>query len=102
MPEAPGNKNKPQTSLRVAMLVSGSIILALIITFFGMGHAPQLGAIRVETFSNVTGNQLVGVFDAPDGSTGLDITGINGQVLQLKSDKTTTFGFDLPTNTFTS
>lgn len=64
--------------------------------------ATGVGAVRVVIFSNAKGNQLVGVFDAPDGSTGLDITGINGNVLRVKSDKTPSFGFDLTTNTFTS
>lgn len=44
--------------------------------------ATGVGAVRVETFSNAGGNQLVGVFDAPDHSTGLDITGIKGSVLR--------------------
>lgn len=64
--------------------------------------ASGVGAVRIETFSNAGGNQLVGVFDAPDHSTGLDITGITGNVLRIKSDKTASFGFDLATNTFTS
>jgi hypothetical protein len=61
-----------------------------------------IGAVRVYTFSNAAGFQLVGVFDATDHSTGIDITGITGHVLRLKSDKTASFGFDLTTNTFTS
>ena len=64
--------------------------------------AAGVGAVRVETFSNATGFRLVGVFDATDHSTGIDITGIKGNILQLKSDKTASFGFDLMTNTFTS
>lgn len=61
-----------------------------------------VGAIRVETFSNTNGYQLVGVFDAPDHSTYTGITGIKGNVLRIKSDKTPSFGFDLTTNKFTS
>jgi hypothetical protein len=61
-----------------------------------------VGAIRVSTFSNTAGYQLVGIFDATDGSTGLDIIGINGTVLRLMSDRTASLGFDLTTNTFTS
>ena len=64
--------------------------------------ATGVGAIRVETFSNAAGTRLVGVFDATDHSTGLDITGIKGNVLRIKSDKTSSFGFDLTTNTFVS
>lgn len=64
--------------------------------------AAGVGAIRVETFSNAAGTHLVGVFDATDHSTGIDITGIKGNVLRIKSDKTTSFGFDLTTNTFTN
>jgi hypothetical protein len=64
--------------------------------------AAGVGAIRVYTFSNTTGEYLVGIFDATDGSTGLDITGINRDVLRLKSDKTASLGFDLTTNIFTS
>lgn len=61
-----------------------------------------VGAVRVETFSNAAGYQLVGIFDAPDHSTYTGITGIKGNVLRIKSDKTVSFGFDLTTNTFTS
>lgn len=61
-----------------------------------------IGAVRVYTFSNAKGEQLVGIFDATDGSTGLDITGINRNILRLKSDKTASLGFDLTTNTFTN
>ena len=64
--------------------------------------AAGVGAVRVETYSNAKGNQLVGVFDAPDNSTYIGITGISGNVLRIKSDKTASFGFDLTTNTFTS
>ncbi len=64
--------------------------------------ATGVGAVRVYTFSNATGNQLLGVFDAPDGSTWLGITGVEGNVLRLKSNKTASLGFDLTTNTFTS
>jgi hypothetical protein len=66
-------------------------------------HAAHgVGAVRVTTFSNAAGDRLVGIFDAPDGSTGLDITGINGARLRLTSDRTASFGFDLTTNTFSS
>lgn len=61
-----------------------------------------VGAVRVLTFSNAKGYQLVGIFDAPDHSTYTGITGISGNVLRIKSDKTPSFGFDLTTNTFTS
>lgn len=61
-----------------------------------------VGAVRVLTFSNAAGYQLVGIFDAPDHSTYTGITGISGNVLRIKSDKTPSFGFDLTTNTFTS
>jgi hypothetical protein len=64
--------------------------------------AAGVGAVRVLTFSNATGYQLVGIFDAPDNSTYIGITGITGNVLRIKSDKTASFGFDLTTNTFTS
>ena len=39
-------------------------------------------------------------FDAPDHSDWLTITAINGTVLQLQSDKSTSLTFDLATNTF--
>lgn len=62
-----------------------------------------VGAIRVETYSITTGpQQLVGVFDAPDHSTYISITDIEGNILRIKSDKTASFGFDLTTNTYTS
>ncbi len=64
--------------------------------------AAGVGAVRVLTFSNANGYQLVGIFDAPDQSTYIGITGITGNVLRIKSDKTVSFGFDLTTNTFTS
>lgn len=64
--------------------------------------AAGVGAVRVETYSSANGYQLVGVFDAPDHSTYIGITGITGNVLRIKSDKTASFGFDLTTNTFTS
>ena len=64
--------------------------------------ATGVGAVRVLTFSNANGYQLVGIFDAPDHSTYIGITGITGTVLRIKSDKTASFGFDLTTNTFTS
>ena len=64
--------------------------------------AAGVGAVRVLTFSNADGYQLVGIFDAPDNSTYIGITGITGNVLRIKSDKTASFGFDLTTNTFTS
>ena len=64
--------------------------------------AAGVGAVRVLTFSNANGYQLVGIFDAPDNSTYIGITGIEGNVLRIKSDKTASLGFDLTTNTFTS
>ncbi|HEY7342990.1 MAG TPA: hypothetical protein VH591_19105 [Ktedonobacterales bacterium] len=64
--------------------------------------AADVGAVRVETYSSANGYQLVGVFDAPDHSTYIGITGITGNVLRIKSDKTASFGFDLTTNTFSS
>ncbi|HLJ81356.1 MAG TPA: hypothetical protein VKT52_07725 [Ktedonobacterales bacterium] len=39
-------------------------------------------------------------FDAPDGSSWLNITAINGTVLQLQSDKSKSLTFDLATDTF--
>ena len=65
--------------------------------------ATGVGAIRVDTYSTATGShQLVGVFDAPDHSTYISITGIEGNILRITSDKTASFGFDLRTNTYTS
>lgn len=61
-----------------------------------------VGAVRVLTFTNAAGYTLVGIFDAPDQSTYTGITGIKGNILRIKSDKTASFGFDLTTNTFTS
>jgi hypothetical protein len=64
--------------------------------------AAGIGAVRVETYSNAAGYQLVGIFDAPGNSTYVGITGITGNVLRIKSDKTPSFGFELTTNKFTS
>ena len=60
-----------------------------------------VGAIRILTYSTASGYQLVGVFDAPDHSTYISITGIEGNILRIKSDKTASFGFDLTTNAYT-
>jgi hypothetical protein len=57
------------------------------------------GAVRV---NNAISHQLIGDFPAPDHSTWLVITAVNGDVLWLKSDKTASLGFDMATNTFTS
>ncbi len=64
--------------------------------------AAGVGAVRVEALSTAAGYTLVGIFDAPDHSTYTGITGITGNVLRIKSDKTASFGFDLTTNTYTS
>ncbi len=57
-----------------------------------------VGALRVYT----VGVRFVGVFDAPDGSGDLNITGVSGTTLQIVSDKGTHLTFDMATDTFGS
>lgn len=56
------------------------------------------GAVRVFDAISL---QLIGDYRAPDHSTWLDIVGVKGDVLELRSDKTKSFGFDMATDTFT-
>jgi hypothetical protein len=93
------------TNFRVQDMYSGPVNGTWEFVYTGSDTAnvaAGVGAVRVLTFSNAAGYQLVGIFDAPDHSTYTGITGINGNVLRIKSDKTASFGFDLTTNTFTS
>lgn len=56
------------------------------------------GAVRVYDAFTL---QLIGDFRAPDHSTWLNIIAVNGSVLELQSDTTNSFGFDMATDTFT-
>src|SRR6185312_11132086 len=56
------------------------------------------GALRVYTVDV----GFTGVFDAPDGSSNLNITGVSGTALQLVSDTGTHLTFDMATDTFGS
>lgn len=59
---------------------------------------PNTGVGALMVYTSTQGH--VGTFDAPDGSSWLKITAINGSVLQLQSDKSASLTFDLATNTF--
>lgn len=60
------------------------------------------GAIEIYNADNTTHEYLIGNYPAPDHSTWLVITAVQGNVLRLKSDKTASLGFDMATDTFTS
>lgn len=61
---------------------------------------PNTGVGALMVYTSDKGH--IGTFDAPDHSKWLNITAINGTVLQLRSDKSGSLTFDLATDTFGS